>query len=166
MKKETVKKFFEFLEKKEEKETLIPTLVLDPHSLESFETEEHLDLSFLPIKELPKTVKIGGDLILRYSTIEKLPENLEVGGTLDLTQTYIQDLPDGLQVGFAIGGDLRLTGTYVEYLPYYLKVRGDLYIGNTPLLVDRRTGVYLTQKDIRQILLDKSGEVWGGIYGE
>ena len=100
------------------------------------------------LREIPETLKVGGDLDLRGRTgLTELPDNLEVGGFLDLSGcTGLTELPDNLKVGsdldlhgctgltelpdnLEVGGDLDLFGcTGLSKLPDKLKVGGDLYL--------------------------------------
>ena len=101
MKKEALKRIFEFLEEKEEHRTPLKFKLLNnvPLIEEDLNIEGILDLSFSSIKSLPEGLKVGGTLSLEYSTIQTLPEGLKVGGTLDLEHSRITNLPKGLEVG-------------------------------------------------------------------
>ena len=101
MKKETLKRIFEFLEEKGEHRTPLKFKLLNnvPLTEEDLNIEGILDLSFSSIKSLPEGLKVGGTLSLEYSTIQTLPEGLKVGGTLDLEHSRITNLPKGLEVG-------------------------------------------------------------------
>ena len=101
MKKEALKRIFEFLEEKEEHRTPLKFKLLNnvPLTEEDLNIEGILDLSFSSIKSLPEGLKVGGTLSLEYSTIQTLPEGLKVGSTLDLEHSRITNLPKGLEVG-------------------------------------------------------------------
>jgi hypothetical protein len=101
MKKETLKRIFDFLEEKGERRTPLKFKLLNnvPLTEEDLNIEGILDLSFSSIKSLPEGLKVGGTLSLEYSTIQTLPEGLKVGGTLDLEHSRITNLPKGLEVG-------------------------------------------------------------------
>jgi hypothetical protein len=58
------------------------------------------------INELPDSLTVIGNLILRNHGIKKLPNKLTVGGDLDLSYAGVTKLPDNLEVG----GDLDLFG--------------------------------------------------------
>ena len=110
MKKEIVKRIFDFLEEKgEHKVPFIWKLIND-----------------IPITE--KDLDFEGDLILTYSDIESLPEGLNVRGDLDLFGSKLASLPEGLKVR----GYLDLRYSSIESLPKGLKVR-DLHIWDTSL---------------------------------
>ena len=109
MKKETLKKIFNFLEAKEElKQPLVWKLKTN-----------------MPLTK--EDLKINGDLQL--SNIASLPDGLEVNGTLYLENSSITSLPEGLKVG----DDLSLYKTKITLLPKGLKVGRSLFIRNTPL---------------------------------
>ena len=101
MKKETLKRIFDFLEEKGERRTPLKFKLLNnvPLTEEDLNIEGILDLSFSSIKSLPEGLKVGGTLSLEYSTIQTLPEGLKVGSTLDLEHSRITNLPKGLEVG-------------------------------------------------------------------
>ena len=110
MKKEALKRIFEFLEEKgEHKVPFIWKLI-----------------NYIPITE--KDLDFEGDLILTYSDIESLPEGLNVRGDLDLFGSKLASLPEGLKVR----GYLDLRYSSIESLPKGLKVR-DLHIWDTSL---------------------------------
>jgi hypothetical protein len=110
MKKEVLKRIFEFLEEKgEHNPPFMWKLIND-----------------IPITE--KDLDFEGDLILTYSDIESLPEGLNVRGDLDLFGSKLASLPEGLKVR----GYLDLRYSSIESLPKGLKVR-DLYIWDTSL---------------------------------
>ena len=136
MKKETVKKFFEFLEKREQRINWRAKFRFSPESLpERLVVDVNLDLSDLPIISLPEGLKVGGFLDLSSSLIKYLPEGLEVGGSLYLTGTSIQTLPKGLKVG------------------------GSLWIRDTPLFREH------TKEEIRKMVEDGGGYIKRRIYG-
>ena len=106
MKKETLKRIFEFLKEKE---------------------GHNVPFLWKFKKKIPLTeddLNIKGDLILTYSDIESLPKGLKVGGDLDLFESKITSLPEGLEVG----GDLDLSETNITLLPKGLQVGGKLFI--------------------------------------
>ena len=93
MKKEQLKRIFEFLEEKENHNVPFLWKLINNEPL----TEE--DLNF------------EGDLFLRNSKITSLPEGLKVGGNLSLySSKNIKSLPKGLEVnGFLIIGFAKIT---------------------------------------------------------
>jgi len=112
MKKETLKRIFDFLEKKENKNPPFKWKLIFNEPL----TKEELT--------------IDGDLDLAFSQITSLPEGLEVKGNLDLSSTNITSLPEGLFVW----GNLSLSDCKkITRLPEGLKVELNLYIGDTLL---------------------------------
>ena len=135
MKKETVKKFFEFLEKKEKKENIVAKLITSPESLpEGLEVKGTLWLKNIPIQSLPKGLKVGGSLWLYNTSIQSLPERLEVGETLWIYNTPIQSLPKGLEVG------------------------GNLHLVDTPF------SEKYSREEIRKMIEDRGGYIKGDIY--
>ena len=110
MKKETLKRIFEFLKEKEGHN--VPFLWKFKNNIPLIEDD----------------LNIKGDLILTYSDIESLPEGLNVRGDLDLFGSKLASLPEGLKVR----GYLDLRYSSIESLPKGLKVR-DLHIWDTSL---------------------------------
>ena len=116
MKKETLKRIFDFLEEKESK---------------SHQAKGTLLWKIIFNEQLTnKDLNVKGDLFLRNSKITSLPEGLKVGGDLDLGWTKITSLPEGLEVG----GILDLYWTNITSLPKGLKVDDYLNIRETTLL--------------------------------
>ena len=132
MKKEILKRIFDFLEEKEEhKAPFIWKLINDiPLAEEDLNIEGDLDLhSWKKLTSLPKGLKVGGSLSLVFADIESLPEGLKVGDNLYLQRSKITSLPEGLKVG----GDLLLQYTTIKSLPKGLEVGGNLFIKNREL---------------------------------
>ena len=139
MKKETLKRIFEFLEDKEGKKSnhkygLKWKLTFnEPLIKEDLNVKGNLDLKYLEITSLPEGLKVGGWMSLGHSKIESLPEGLKVGGNFNLTYTEITSLPKGLEVG----GTLYLyKSALVEYTDKELRnmvkpgfLKGDIYRG-------------------------------------
>jgi len=106
MEKETLKRIFDFLEKKENKKhkgsgslnwKLFFNISL---TKEELNVDGNLNLRGSIIKSLPEGLKVVGDLNLNHSDIESLPEGLEVGGSLRLIESWsLTSLPKGLYVG-------------------------------------------------------------------
>ena len=113
MKKDTLKKIFDFLEEEGEHKAPFMWKWLTNEPL----TEDDLH--------------IEGGLDLTYSNIESLPEGLNVSGDLNLTFCEnISSLPEGL----IVRGNLIIEECSQLYLlPKGLKVGGTLYINNSPL---------------------------------
>lgn len=108
MKKETVKQFFQFLEKKEGKENIEVKLVFSPESIpEETQVEGPLHLQDFPITSLPKGLKVHGNLWLARTPITELPEGLVVSGYLCVRETSVNSIPNGL----VVGKDLSIGGT-------------------------------------------------------
>jgi hypothetical protein len=123
MKKEALKRIFEFLEDKEEhKAPFIWKLEND-----------------IPLTE--EDLNIEGNLYLRDSEITSLPKGLKVCGWLDLSRSKIKSLPEGLKVG----GDLNLTYTEITSLPEGLEVGGTLYLYKSAL-------VEYTDEELREMV--------------
>jgi hypothetical protein len=131
MKKETLKKIFEFL--KENENHNVPFLwkhaIGEPLTEDDLTIDGHLLLEYSRFKSLPNNLKVKGDLSLYHSAIESIPEGLEVGGTLNISGSKITSLPEGLKVGW----DLYLDYTMINTLPKGLQVDRDLSITNSPL---------------------------------
>ena len=139
MKKETLKRIFEFLKEKEGKSSIKWKLIHNEPFKEGEFTEEelifdeYLDLSGRNITSLPKGLQVWGDFYLRNcKSLTSLLEGLSVWGTLDLTNcTSLTSLPKGLVVG---RNGLNLTNCKsLTSLPEGLKVSGKLQLKKTPL---------------------------------
>ena len=116
MKKETLKKIFDFLEEKGEHNTPIKWKLVnnEPLTDDDLDVKGDLDLSGSQITSLPEGLKITGNLDLSYSKITSLPEGLTVTGYLALTETDIEFLPKGL----VVGDDLYITWTNLTEYTY------------------------------------------------
>ena len=137
MKKEALKRIFDFLEEKENKkhkdrDKFIWKLKFNESlTKEELNVKGDLNLISTKITSLPKGLKVFGYLDLSYSEIKSLPEGLEVSGTLDLTDTELTSLPKGLKVG----GNLDITHTpLVKYSDEELRemikpgfIKGEIY---------------------------------------
>jgi hypothetical protein len=132
MKKEALKRIFEFIKEKEGHNLpfLWKLMANEPLTEEDLNVKGDLDFSQSEIESLPEGLKISGDLDLSFSKIMLLPKGLKVGGHLDLTETDIEFLPKGLEVG----GYLAIRYTKITSLPKGLEVGATLYIKNTALL--------------------------------
>ena len=137
MKKEVLKRIFDFLERKGEHKVPLRWKLKNNIPL----TEEELN--------------VKGDLILSYINITSLPEGLKVGGDLELDETIIKSLPEGLEVG----GNLDLSGSLINSLPKGLKVGGNLYVYGTP--INEFKDYYY--EDIKEMI--KPGFIRGKIIG-
>ena len=101
MKKEALKRIFDFLEEKGEHRTpfLWKWKNNIPLTKEDLNVQGDLDLSQVEMTSLPEGLKVGGDLYLMFSTISSLPEGLEVNGNLNLYKCVkLASLPEGLKV--------------------------------------------------------------------
>ena len=102
MKKEALKRIFDFLEEKEKhRGPFIWKLKNDiPLTEEDLDIEGDLDLTNSNIESLPEGLKVSGDLILSYcENINSLPEGLIVRGNLILEDCInLYSLPKGLKV--------------------------------------------------------------------
>ena len=157
MKKEALKRIFDFLEEKGEQR--IPFLWKwkneIPLTEEDLNVQGDLDFSQSEIKSLPEGLKISGDLDLSYTYIRLLPKGLKVGSHLDLTESDIEFLPKGLEVG----GDLILDGCAdIKTLPKGLKVGGNLE------LIGITLGEDYDDDELRQMI--KPGFIKGKIIRE
>jgi hypothetical protein len=132
MKKETLKKIFNFLEENERHQTpfLWKWVNNIPLTEKDLNIEGELDLTNTDIKSLPDGLKVAGDLNLTETDMESLPERLEVAGNLYLDHSFIKSLPKDLKVG----GYLSIEATYIKSLPRGLQVGGDLYLNDSKLL--------------------------------
>jgi hypothetical protein len=106
VKKETLKKIIEFLEKEENrpKPFAYKVKINHPFTEDELNFDGDLILNHSAITSLPEGLRVQGDLSLFASAIKTLPEGLYVKGSLDVSHTYIESLPDNLYVG----GDLFL----------------------------------------------------------
>jgi hypothetical protein len=80
--------------------------------------------------QLPDGLDVAGSVMLAYSGIQYLPENFKVSGNLNLRNTKILKLPEGLQVG----GHLNLYMTPITGLPRRLVVGGNLLLDESGIL--------------------------------
>jgi hypothetical protein len=153
MEKETIKKIFNFLEKKDNKNKPIKWKLLndEPITKDDLIVKGDLDLNRSEIRTLPIGLRVKGDLDLSHSEIETLPKGLKVGGSLYLRGSKIRSLPEGLKVGNYL--DLSRCVSLTS-LPEGLKVGGDLDIGYTNL-------EKYTDKELRDMV--KPGFIKGDI---
>jgi hypothetical protein len=95
MKKEALKRIFDFLEEEEGKNTpfIWKHINGEPLTEDDLNIKGHLLLPYSKIQSLPNDLKVKGDLELWYSTIEVLPKGLEVDGSLTLEGSKIKSLP-------------------------------------------------------------------------
>ena len=101
MKKETLKRIFDFLEEKGEHNAPVKWKLINniPLTEDDLNVKGDLDLFDSKIKSLPEGLKVSGTLDLSYSKIISLPKGMEVGGTLFLHFSKITSLPKGLEIG-------------------------------------------------------------------
>ena len=132
MKKEALKRIFEFLEEKGEHRAPVKWKLINniPLREEDLNVKGDLDLSEVEVTSLPEGLKVGGYLNLEGLQIASLPKGLKVGDLLILNLSKVTSLPNDLEVK----GNLGLIGTIITSLPKGLKVGGDLYIINAELL--------------------------------
>ena len=100
MEKETLKRIFEFLEEKEGQKIPFLWKLLNniPLTKEDLIVKGDLNLENLEkIKSLPQGLTIEGDLFLYHSRVE-LPKGLKVNGNLSLIGPNVTSLPKGLEV--------------------------------------------------------------------
>jgi len=136
MKKETLKRIFDFLEEKENKLAKVKGTLRwklafnEPLTKEDLNIKYGLFLTHSNITYLPEGLKVSGNLNISYTPkLKTLPSDLDVKGNIYLEGSNIASLPEGLKVG----GDLDLAYTKITSLPKGLEVGGDLYIENTEL---------------------------------
>jgi hypothetical protein len=112
MKKEALKRIFEFLEEKEEQNPPFKWKLLNNKPLleDDLDVKGDLYLSSIEIDSLPEDLKVKYSLFLENTTITYLPEGLKVGHNLYLYNSRINSLPKGLQVG----GSLSIRHTPLE----------------------------------------------------
>ena len=110
MKKEALKRIFNFLEAKENKEKPFIWKLInnEPFTDDELHFYDDLDLIDLNIETLPEGLKVRGYLNVRFSSITSLPKGLEVGGYLYIYGTnlakYIDDeLREMIKPGFIKG---------------------------------------------------------------
>jgi hypothetical protein len=135
MEKETLKKIFDFIKTKDNRN--IPFMWKlknnEPITEDDLIVNGDLDLrpssiDYMDIESLPEGLKVSGNLGLMGSDMQFLPKGLEVGGYLDLSYSLIGSLPEGLKVG----GSLSLFDcAYITSLPEGLKVGRNLDLGAT-----------------------------------
>lgn len=158
MKKETIKRIFEFLKEKEGKkhkyqDTLRWKLIFnEPLTEKELDIKGSLFLEHSSITYLPKGLKVSGHLNLSYTfKLKSLPNDLDVKGDIYLEGSKITSLPEGLKVG----GHLDLFESDIEFLPKGLEVGENLDISNTEL-------TKYTDKELRDMI--KPGIIRGFIY--
>jgi hypothetical protein len=112
MKKEALKRIFEFLQEKEEQNPPFKWKLLNNKPLleDDLDVKGDLYLSSTEIDSLPEDLKVKYSLFLENTTITYLPEGLKVGHNLYLYNSRINSLPKGLQVG----GSLSIRHTPLE----------------------------------------------------
>ena len=155
MKKETLKKIFDFLEENDNKKKpfLWKLLNNELFTEEELNVKGDLNLSDTNITSLPEGLKVKGNLLLiDCNNLTSLPKGLKVGGSLDLSGcknlkylpiglklggflhlsncTSLISLPEGLKVKDLILSNCKS----LTYLPKGLKVDGSLYIKKTALV--------------------------------
>ena len=132
MEKETLKKIFDFIKTKDNRN--IPFMWKlknnEPITEDDLIVNGDLNLGHSKITSLPEGLEVGGFLDLSYSLINSLPEGLKVGGSLSLFDcSNITSLPEGLKVG----RNLDLGATNITSLPRGLKVEGYIELNGTKL---------------------------------
>ena len=154
MKKETLKRIFDFLENKgEHKAPFMWKLINnEPLTKKDLNVKGDLDLSNSNITLLPEGLKVGGSLLLDMTRfLKSLPKGLKVFGYLDLSYSGIKSLPEDLEVS----GELNLTDTELTSLPKGLKVGGNLDTTYTPL-------TKYSDEELREMI--QPGFIKGEIY--
>ncbi len=99
-----------------------------------------LDLSNLGVRHLPEGLTVGGNLNLKGNPITALPEGLEIGGNCDVSDTPITTLPKRS----TFGGNLNLSGTPITQLPEGLHIRGSLNLSDSSI-TELPEGLYVSK---------------------
>ena len=104
MKKETLKRLFQFLEEKEGENAPVKWKIInnEPLSEEDLNVYGDLDFRFSSITSLPEGLNVGRDLDIFGSDITSLPKGLKVGRFLDIRSTKITSLSKGLELGSSL----------------------------------------------------------------
>jgi hypothetical protein len=135
------------------------------------------------ISKLPKGLKVGGSLVISYTSIGILPKGLEVGGVIYAINSHIfniDEIPKGvitegivtinkliLNSNLTISSDLHLQHTKIPSLPEGLKVGKHLFLGYseiTSLPEGLNVGEHLFLGYSKITSLPKGLEVFGGLY--
>ena len=111
MEKEALKRIFDFLQAKENKEKPFIWKLINNEPFTDDELpfyDDDLDLIDLNIETLPKGLKVSGSLNVRFSNITSSPKGLEVGGDLyiygtPLTKYTHVELREMIKPGFING---------------------------------------------------------------
>jgi len=138
MEKETLKKIFDFIKTKDNRNIPFMWKLKNNEPITEDDLIVNGDLNLRPIsidymdiESLPEGLKVSGHLDLMGSDMQFLPKGLEVGGYLDLSYSLINSLPEGLKVG----GSLSLFDcANITSLPEGLKVGGNLDLGFTKII--------------------------------
>jgi hypothetical protein len=136
LKKEVLKRIFEFLEEKENKLAKVKGTLRwklafnEPLTEEDFNRYGDLDLSNSDITSLPEGLKIHRDLDLYNSKIKILPKGLEVWGDLYVTNTELEDYTKEqimimIQPGFIKGDIIYDMGNESLYADEYNQDEND-----------------------------------------
>jgi hypothetical protein len=174
MKKEALKRIFDFLEEKENHNIpfLWKLINNEPLTKEELIVKGNLNLKGSKITSLPEGLEVGGSLSLIGLAITSLPKSLKVDGTIYLKDSKITSLPEGFKVGrdlslfgceqitslpkgLKVGGNLDLRHTKITSLSEGLEVGGMLYMGSTKL-------EKYTDDELREMV--KPGFIEGEIY--
>ena len=135
MKRETILKFFQFLEKEEERKP-----------------SEHISTIYLPefLSEKPRRFR---SLWLRGASGIRLAEGIEVDRVLSVEGSTITSLPDDLTVGSL----LNIRDTKIQDIPVNLNIK-DILVHGTPL------SEKYTMEEIKKMIEDRGGYIGGDIY--
>ena len=169
MKRETIENILNFLKEKEGKETpkkwfdsieklkLIYELENHPDGTQ-YRYEDDLELNNSNIKKLPNDLYVGGRFKLYdCKQLTKLPDDLYVDNDFFLVGCkQITELPNNLYVDKT----LLLSYSFITKIPNNLYVGGDLYAYNTPLAKK------YSDKEIREMIISKGGQINGEIIRE
>lgn len=171
MKKEIVKKFFEFLEKREKQEFPLPaygTILEMPKKLkvkgdvdiferngdnQIFPEELEVGGDFAaftnPKNPLPRILKASGHITFQHLYRQTvLPETMQ-GRSIAFIDCYIPQIPDNLTFPLFIS----IEGSTVAEIPKNMKTDGVFYCANTPL--SRK----FTAEEIKALITNRGGSV-------
>ncbi len=156
MEKETLKKIFDFIKTKDNRNIPFMWKLLnnEPFTEKELDFKGDLELNNSEITQLPQGLVVDGNLNLSKSEIQSLPEGLEVKYSLGLSYcSNLKSLPEGLKVGV----NLNLKGSKnITSLPKGLKVGYHLDISDSGL-------EDYSNKEIKK-MIEPNGHIKGNIF--
>ena len=117
MKKEQLKRIFEFLEEKEKHKVpfIFKVKCEIPFTKEELNIKGRLYLFDSKITSLPEGLKVSGDLVLSYSEeLNSLPKGLKVNGNLNIKKSRLAVHSDNGLLEM-IGDDGYIKGSIIRY---------------------------------------------------